>query len=62
MELPIAVEKYKLNWTAHVEIKYDAIVIIKRTLTDIREEGKWQELGLITDQLLVSEKAVVGRS
>jgi hypothetical protein len=32
-----------------VEIIYDAITI-KPTVIDLREEGKWQELELISDQ------------
>jgi hypothetical protein len=44
-----------------VEIIYDAITI-KPTVIDLREEGKWQELELISDQFLVSEQAVVDRS
>jgi hypothetical protein len=45
----------------HVEIIYDAITM-KPTLVDLREEEKWQELELISDQFLVSKQAVVDRS
>jgi hypothetical protein len=40
---------------------YDAVTI-KATLIDLSEEGKWQELELISDQFLVPEQAVVYRS
>jgi len=41
-----------------VEIIYDTITI-EPTVIDLREEGKLQELELISDQFLVSEQAVV---
>ena len=44
-----------------MEIIYDAITM-KPTVIDLREEGKWQELDLISEQFLVSEQAVVDRS
>jgi hypothetical protein len=41
-----------------VEVICDAITI-KPTVVDLREEGKWQELELISDHFLVSKQAVV---
>lgn len=37
-------------------------ITIKPTVIDLREGEKWQELGLISDQFLVSEQAVIDRS
>jgi hypothetical protein len=42
-----------------VETTRDAIIIIKPTVIDLREEENWEELALISDQFLVSEQAVV---
>ena len=44
-----------------MEVICDAIRI-KPTVVGLREEGKWQELELISDHFLVSKQAVVDRS